>query len=71
MASRTYTGLDLRTFRVRQRLNQSQLGEMFATSQRVISSWESGRVPKNFADRFERVLVDYYAKHPELLEQPR
>lgn len=54
------TGLDLRTFRARERISQERAGEMFGVSQRAISAWENGATPKDFQTRFTYVLAVYY-----------
>ena len=62
LTSRTepYTADELRIWRARERLTQARVAKLFEASQRSISHWEAGDLPKDFSDRFERVLVDYY-----------
>lgn len=62
MTTRTepYTASELRMWRAKERMTQATMAHLFAVSQRVLSHWEAGRLPKNFNDRFERVLVAYY-----------
>jgi DNA-binding transcriptional regulator YiaG len=55
-----YTSEELRIWRAKVRLTQSQMAKLFHTSQRSISHWEAGAVPKDFSERFEKVLAVYY-----------
>lgn len=55
-----YTAEELRIWRAKERLSQSDVARLFATSQRSVSNWELGCVPRGFSEAFERVLLDYY-----------
>jgi DNA-binding transcriptional regulator YiaG len=55
-----YTAEELRVWRARVRLTQSQMARLFHTSQRSISHWEAGAVPRDFSERFEKVLIAHY-----------
>ena len=55
-----YTAEELRIWRAKERLSQDDVAKLFDTSQRSVSNWELGCVPRNFSERFERVLVAYY-----------
>ena len=55
-----YTAEELRIWRAKVRLTQSQMAKLFQTSQRSISHWEAGAVPRDFSERFEKVLIVYY-----------
>ena len=57
-----YTAEELRIWRARERLSQSDVAELFGASQRSISHWENGQLPRDFSERFEQVLVAYYSK---------
>ena len=56
-----YTAAELRVWRARERLTQARVAALFQTSQRSISHWEAGHLPKGFSEKFERVLFAYYA----------
>ena len=62
MAARAdpYTAEELRIWRAKVRLTQAQMARLFQTSQRSISHWEAGAVPRDFSAQFEKVLIAYY-----------
>jgi DNA-binding transcriptional regulator YiaG len=55
-----YTAEELRIWRARERLSQADVAELFNASQRSISHWENGQLPRDFSERFEEVLMAYY-----------
>jgi DNA-binding transcriptional regulator YiaG len=55
-----YTAEELRIWRARERLSQQRCAELFNASQRSISHWENGQLPRDFSERFEEVLMAYY-----------
>lgn len=55
-----YTAAELRMWRAKLNETQANMAKLFGVSQRVYSHWEAGRLPRNFGDRFEAVLVTYY-----------
>lgn len=55
-----YTAEELRIWRAKERLTQADVAKLFDTSQRSVSNWELGCIPKGFSEAFERVLVAYY-----------
>lgn len=55
-----YTAEELRIWRARERLSQAECAKLFDASQRSISHWEQGQLPRDFSERFEEVLVAYY-----------
>lgn len=55
-----YTAEELRIWRAKERLSQADVAKLFATSQRSVSNWELGVIPRGFSEAFERVLVAYY-----------
>jgi DNA-binding transcriptional regulator YiaG len=57
-----YTAEELRAWRAKTRFTQAQVAALFGVSQRAISSWEDGRIPRRFSEQFERVLIDWYNK---------
>jgi DNA-binding transcriptional regulator YiaG len=61
MATRTYTADDLRGWRARAKLNQTQAAALFGTKQTTLSLWERGSLPRDFADRFEAALLAWLA----------
>lgn len=56
-----YTAEELRMWRAKEHLTQRQVADLFETSQRAVSHYEAGDIPKDFSERFERVLLAYYA----------
>lgn len=62
MTQRTdpYTSEELRIWRARERLSQAACAKLFDASQRSISHWEQGQLPRDFSERFEEVLMAYY-----------
>lgn len=55
-----YTAEELRIWRAKERLSQTDVARLFDTSQRNLSHWEAGKLPKRFNEAFERVLLAYY-----------
>jgi len=55
-----YTAEELRIWRAKERLTQARLAKLFDIAQRTVSHWETGAVPKDFSERFEKVLMAYY-----------
>ena len=62
MATRAYTSADLRGWRARARLTQTDAAELFKVAQTTYSLWERRRLPPGFADRFEAVLLAWHAQ---------
>ena len=63
MATREYSAADLRAWRARARLTQTAAAQLFMVAQTTYSLWERGQVPKDFSDRFEAVLLNWYETH--------
>lgn len=55
-----YTAEELRIWRAKERLSQADVAALFGTSQRSVSNWELGCIPRGFSEAFERVLIAYY-----------
>ena len=55
-----YTAEELRIWRAKERLTQAEVAKLFDTSQRSVSNWELGVIPRDFSEAFERVLMAYY-----------
>ena len=66
MATRQYTSADLRGWRARAQLTQTDAAKLFQIAQTTYSLWERGNPPRDFADRFEAVLL-VWAKQKGLL----
>ena len=58
-----YTAEELRAWRAKTRFTQAQVAKLFGVSQRAISSWEDGRIPRRFSEQFEQVLINWYEKN--------
>ncbi len=63
MSDRSYTAADLRAWRARERLTQAYVGRLFGVGQRLVAWWETGLTPRDFSQRFERVLTQFYKEN--------
>ena len=68
MATRSYTAADLRGWRARACLNQTDAAKLFGVAQTTYSLWERGSLPRGFDDRFETVLLAWAQKMQATIE---
>lgn len=52
-----YNAADLRKWRARLKINQTDAAKLFNVAQTTYSLWERGETPRNFSRRFQLVLA--------------